>query len=381
MRDTLTPRQRAPQAARYQYHAGVLPGRFQIVTLAHLRNAVSMMALSQRGIVVAGSVNQSRNPRNPFTFGERVDMWRASLPEEILERIDFVGQEDVGNPTRWADEVEQKVARTIELHGLDSENADIALFGHRKDPTSFYLDDFPRYILEELPNLDGISATGLRDQYFRLGSLGTDPQAWLAQASSVVPAGTVHFLERFLGTPEYERLAEEASRSDKAAEPWKGLPYEVQFMAVDPVFVQGNRVLLVRRREFPGKGYWALPGSMKRPDETALQGAIRSLIEKTNIDLTASELRKMFVESWFMDDPWRSTRGTTVSFPSIFHRQPTPRGRTPDERRRSMALPRVKASDSVGFFTFAEIREMRSEVFEDHPIIIDQALDRLGIRH
>src|SRR3546814_19510045 len=86
----------------------------------------------------------------------------------------------------------------------------------------------------------------------------------------------------------------------------------------------------------------------------------------------------------FEDNPWRSTRGRTITFASIFQLKPTPRGKTPAERRKSMALPYVKGMDDAelaAWTTFDEVSAMRSSIFEDNAILIDRALARTGVRY
>ena len=378
---TLTAR---PRATAYAYDAGLMFGRFQLVTLGHLAGVIAMAGTSRLFAVGVGSVNQSRDLRNAWTYEERVEMWRAALPEGLQDRVRFFGQEDLGNPLRWASAVENRMGRLLREEGLDPDRADVALFGHRKDETSFYLDDFPNYILEQLPNVDGINASDLRDEYFR----NPDFWLWADTARGRVPDGVIEWLGRFHETPHYARLAEEASRADRQAEPWRrrtspdgpGLPHDVIFNDAAAVIVQGNRVLMRRRDTFPGKGYWALPEGPIGLREEPVRAAMRIAIERTSIDVSDTVLRKALRDSWTRTDPYRSTKGRTICFPSVFLLTPTPRGRTPEERRRSMALPRVRASDDTGFFTFDEVRKMRSEIHADHAIIIDQALERLGIR-
>src|SRR3546814_16453497 len=100
---------------------------------------------------------------------------------------------------------------------------------------------------------------------------------------------------------------------------------------------------------------------------------------------TAYEMR---ISDWSSDvcssDLWRSTRGRTITFASIFHLKPTPRGKTPAERRKSMALPYVKGMDDAelaDWKTFDDVRAMRSSIFEDHALLIDRALERLDLRY
>src|SRR3546814_20412269 len=106
----------------------------------------------QRPIINIGSINQSRDTRNFLDFQERKSIWESAIIGEFgadtLARTSFIGQEDLGNPVRWASAVEQKVSQVIRHHAGNPDDADVAIFGHRKDPTSFYLDDFPNYVLD-----------------------------------------------------------------------------------------------------------------------------------------------------------------------------------------------------------------------------------------
>ena len=389
----------------HAYHYGLYIGRFQIVTEAHVRNVETVLGKCAKAIVAIGSANQARDTRNPFTAGERVRMWEAALTPEQRARVIFVGQEDLGNPVRWASEVEKKVSEAIVADGLDSDRADIAVFGHRKDASSFYLDDFPSYVLEELPAIDGVSATKVRDAVFAFGSAFADAEHgpipvdvdalakrivagardgrlrdWLDEN---VPAWCVDMLAEFMASRDYAALVIEYRRAKDYSKAWAPAPYPVNFTTADAIVVQGNRVLLVRRRGYPGKGLWALPGGHIKPEQTVLEAAMAELTEETGIDVSRTVLRNAYVDTFFMDNPWRSTRGRTITFASIFHLKPTPRGRTPEERRKSMALPFVRGmddADRAAWKTFDEIRGMRSELFEDHAIIIDKALERLGVR-
>lgn len=380
---TLTARLRT-STPTYTYDAGLMLGRFQIVTEGHLAGVIAMSRSARLCTIGIGSANQSRDTRNAWSANERIEMWRAALPAEILNRTRFFTQEDLGNSLRWASAVENRMARILRDEGLDPDIADVALFGHRKDATSFYLDDFPNWILEQLPNVDGINASDLRDAYLRMDDFGV----WADMARDRVPEGVISWLEEFHDSDEFDMLHEEASRQDKAAEPWRrretrdapGLPHDVIFNHATAVVVQGNRVLLQRRSNFPGKGYWALPEGHIHLREGEVQAAMRLAFERTGLDVSETVLRKALKDSWTRTDPHRTAWGRTIAFPSVFLLEPVPKGRTPEERRKSMALPRVRASDDTAFFTFDEVRRMRSEIYADHAIIIDQALERLGVR-
>lgn len=382
MRDTLSMNE---SKRDYRYEAGLLLGRFQLVTKGHLADAIAMGEASETCYIGIGSVNQSRDTRNSWTFEERCEMWRAALPRDMADRVRFFGQEDLGNGLRWASAIENRMDRAMREDGIDPDTASVGLFGHRKDSTSFYLDDFPRYIFENLPNYHGINASDVRDEYLRLRD--GDFFLWRDEARAKVPDGVLDWLDAFRATDAYARLAEEASRDDAAMRPWRrqtaddgpGLPHDVIFNDACAVVVQGNRVLLHRRASYPGKGLWALPEARLTQREDPVDAAMRIAIVSTGIDVSETQLRKAHRDTWFRSDAYRTTRGRTITFPSAFLLTPTPRGRTPDERRKSMALPRLRAADDVGFFTFDEVRKMRSLIHADHAIIIDQALERLGM--
>src|SRR3546814_3172086 len=83
----------------------------------------------------------------------------------------------------------------------------------------------------------------------------------------------------------------------------------------------------------------------------------------------------------FEDNPWRSTRGRTITFASTFHLKPTPRGKTPAERRKSMALPYVKGMDDAelaDWKTFDEVRAMRSSIRSEEHTSELQSLMRIS---
>jgi 8-oxo-dGTP diphosphatase len=79
-------------------------------------------------------------------------------------------------------------------------------------------------------------------------------------------------------------------------------------VAVD-VVVQSRdgHVLLVRRRNEPYKGRWALPGGFVEIDERLADAAVRELAEEAG--LTGLELRPVGV----FDEPGRDPRGRTIS--------------------------------------------------------------------
>jgi len=379
MTKTLTARRATPKEYLYQF--GLLNGRFQLIHDGHIANASAMFDKVEHGVINIGSANQSPDIRNPLTFEQRKAIWTEALTNHLnipADRFTIIGQEDLGNPVRWASQVEESVARIIRERGLDPDETDVAIFGHRKDATSFYLDDFPRYPLEHVEAVEDLSSTQLRDQLFHIAG-SAHAQEWL---ETRVPTWNVPVLREFMASATFEKLLIEQHKADDTAKAWEGTPYPVIFNTADAVVVQGNRILLSQRASYPGKDLWALPGTFLGYRETALDAAIRGATEKVGLDASRNQMRQAFVDTFVQDDPYRSTRGRTISIVSIFRFKPVPKGRTAEERRRSMSLPRVRglSTGTSAWLTPDEIHAMRSSIFEDHAIIIDKALERLGIR-
>jgi len=398
MRRTLTARPETgctpPKGEDYEFDAGLYNGRFQIVTEAHRQIALSMRRRARLRIVNTGSINQSRDLRNAFTYGERLAMWHGALTEEEREGFVFIGQEDRGNGKIWASEVQSKVDDVLEANGIvpiGLMHPRVMVIGHRKDASSSYLDDFPTYDLVEERNIgDNLSASAIRDEMFALSGT-SHAEAWFETLKGRVPDGVLPVLRRFMDDRAYSDLAEEARLAAVRERDWAvrtapdgpGVPHSVIFNVSMAFVTQGNSVLLQRRRSYPGKNLWTLPGGFIGQHERVMDAALRHTVASTRIDVSETVLRNALVDDFYEDDPWRSSWGRTIAFVHAFELKPVAVGRTSDERRRSVALPSLRGGerDDLGWFTFDQVAQMRDQLFEDGAIVIEKALQRLtGIK-
>lgn len=83
---------------------------------------------------------------------------------------------------------------------------------------------------------------------------------------------------------------------------------EKALLATDIVVFNGSHVLLIKRKNPPWQGYYALPGGLVNKDETVIDAAKRELEEETGVK--ATDLKEIDVYS----TPGRDPRGRVVSF-------------------------------------------------------------------
>ncbi|HTN79695.1 MAG TPA: NUDIX domain-containing protein [Acidimicrobiales bacterium] len=101
-------------------------------------------------------------------------------------------------------------------------------------------------------------------------------------------------------------------RGHKKPEGYDASEYPRFAVTVDVVILtiadEQLQVLLVRRRDDPYKGMWALPGGFKRPNETLADAASRELREETGVEAAA-----YLSEFGAYGDPGRDPRMNVVS--------------------------------------------------------------------
>ncbi|MHA1683520.1 MAG: NUDIX domain-containing protein [Promethearchaeota archaeon] len=84
------------------------------------------------------------------------------------------------------------------------------------------------------------------------------------------------------------------------------IPPKYTFTA-DAVIVEKKRIVLIRRKNPPFQGFYALPGGFVDPDETVEQACIREAKEETSLDVEIVKLIGIY------SDPKRDPRGRTIT--------------------------------------------------------------------
>ena len=335
------------------FDALVFIGRFQPIHLGHLKVFEKGLSQADRLYVLVGSTEQPRNLRNPFTFIERAQMVQACV--SAPDRTSVLALPDIAyNDQAWISTVQEIVEQQLRADGLNPATARVGLIGHEKDATSYYLSLFPQWDSLGVPPYERLSATGLRDGYFRDRAID--------QAN--LPETTIAFLQQFQDSEAYAALHEERAFIDTYREGWQASPYPPTFVTVDAVVIQSGHVLLVKRRAFPGKGLSALPGGFVNVDEPLVDAMIRELREETRLKVPEPVLRGSIKGSRVFDDPHRSARGRTITHAYLIQLTPHADG-----------LPMVKGGDDAAKALWLPLANLDSRrMFEDHYHIIQAML-------
>jgi bifunctional NMN adenylyltransferase/nudix hydrolase len=345
----------------------VFIGRFQPFHLGH--RAVIETALAQAGgaIVLVGSAFAPRSYRNPWSFDERRRMILESFPPEDAARIVVRALEDrLYNNNAWVQQVQEIVDDIVEERHDFATSPRIALIGHGKDNSSFYLKLFPQWGSVDVRSFNALAATPMRE-----GVFSSIRDAWLHDAGAYLPVNVQAQLAEFAASADYQHILDEYLFIRGYRESWAQAPYAPSFVTTDAVVVQSGHVLLIERGARPGKGLLALPGGYLGIDDTIEESMIRELREETRIRVPDPVLRGHIVGSpRVFDDPHRDPRGRFITHAYLIALQP--------RREEGFKLPKVKGSDdaaSARWVPQAEIR--REDLFLDHYDIIQNMVSQL----
>lgn len=338
-----------------KHELAVVIGRLQPLHYGHTYNIDKGLQVAKRVLVLIGSAYNSVSPKNPFTFEQRLKMVQdyyrtnprrddilvAPLPDNLYEE------------NQWITDVQEFV--------YDVEAKDVVLIGHEKDASSYYLKTFPQWQFLETGVWPGkyssVDATKIRELYFEHD---------LRYVSGVVPTSTYTFLESFSKTQDYSNIRDEYNFLVNYKNAWNSSPFAPTFATVDAVVIQSGHILLIKRKEHPGKDLYALPGGFIGQIEKQVDAVIRELREETKLKVPVPVLRGSIVKEKTFDHPSRSQRGRTITQAFLF------------QLKNDEDLPKVKGSDDAKeamWVPLSELYSMETMLYEDHFYIIRKMID------
>ena len=347
---------------------GVFIGRFQPLHIGHEHVVRQALQSVKHLIVLVGSANAARDPRNPFTFEERKAMFRSVFAYEMAEERLIVEplEDHLYSDTAWVTEVQRRVNAIVldigNAHGHHNHGTgdfSIALTGYGKDASSFYLTLFPEWSNIQIDSQVGtFSSSDVRQRFFQ-----RIPEV----PSSILPPGVAQGLNEFKMTEAFRGLLAETEFLADYPKKWGKGP----FVTADAVVVQSGHILLVERGQLPGKGLLALPGGFVDPGERIRDAAIRELREETSIADAKGTIPPAMLASFIEDSrtrifdaPTRSLRGRIITHAFLF--------RLPERRK----LFTVKGGDDAARAHWYRLGDLKPDMlFEDHWSIIEQMAD------
>ena len=189
------------------YGTLVLIGRFQPLHNAHLEIIKRCTALTDQLVVIAGSANQPRTYKNPFTFDERARMILAASAGLNMRVYVEPNIDTIYNDQAWAVRV-QKIVSDAVYNKKGPGDFKIGVIGHKKDESSFYLDMFPQWAFVNVDEIEPLSAVNIRDLFFKYNFNSNF-------IKNVVPETTYDFLMEFRKTEEFAQIVREREFVEK----------------------------------------------------------------------------------------------------------------------------------------------------------------------
>jgi bifunctional NMN adenylyltransferase/nudix hydrolase len=331
----------------------VFIGRFQPFHRGHERVVRQGLDLARRVLVLVGSSNRQRTTRDPWTFEERKNLLLSAFSKQEQLRICVQPLPDAPyHENGWLAAVQRAASSELARVGAAPKD-EVLLLGCVKDASSYYLKSFPQwtFITTDGPPMD---ATDVRRALFA---------GEAERIERMVPPAVYTQLKAFAEGSTCQELAAEADYIENYKKRWDQAPYAPTFVTVDAVVVQSGHVLLVRRAALPGIGQWALPGGFLRPKERILDGCVRRLYEETKLDVPETFLRASQARSAVFDDPYRSTRGRTITHAFCF------------QLPASGDFPDIKRGDGASQVRWVPLAEATPErLFEDHGFVVASLL-------
>lgn len=191
----------------FEFQTAVFIGRFQPVHNGHLAVIHQALRRCEKLIIIVGSANSEESLRNPFTVEERIQLLFDAIGDEKNEKnLAIEPVEDFPADSDWIEKIRAVVARRTNSNSMTNsdsnlnENRGIALIGHWKDASSYYLKSFPDWAQIEIKNFEQLNAADIRRMWLEARS-----EDEISKIKGL-PAATIRFLQNEFNTDRYRRL-------------------------------------------------------------------------------------------------------------------------------------------------------------------------------
>lgn len=360
------------QEEKKKYQLAVVIGRWQPYHNLHKKLVDHALELADKVIIVLGSHRTAPDIKNPFTAANRAAMIQNCYHAPDRQRLIFKPVRDHFYAENiWISEIQNIVReeqeKILEEEGVEYKDVEhnsklldvkVALVGHMKDATSYYLKLFPQWTFESMyvegKESQTLSATDIRALWFEGNAV-----------DEFVPAPVATVLKSFTSTQPFKDLKREYefNKQYKADTRFVGVPYAPVFVTTDAVVTAMGHVLVVRRGFNPGKGLLGLPGGFLNPELFLIDNAVKELREETRIKVNSETLKSKVKNYHVFDHPYRSLRGRTVTHAFHFDLNPN----------MVDGLPIVKGGDDADkamWIPVSSIADYEDKFFEDHHSIL-----------
>lgn len=306
----------------------VIIGRFSGKHAGHDLLIETAFSRSNEVLILLGSANRPRTIKNPWTWQERREALLKDFPNvNVLPINDYKY-----NDEQWILDVNFTVSKFIKDKGF--KDVQVTLVGHEK-PDTDYLKWFPNW------------------RYFRV-------------ESDIVASATIYrnHLYRNLPSVYTDEVLEDFEYFEKERTWFSSYPFPqaLNINCADSVVECAGHILLIKRKNAPGRNTWALPGGHKNTNETFLECAIRELLEETNLRVPEKVLRGSIQTSKLFDSP---TRGCGIPKSTVAYYFKI-------EKDRDGHIPRVSPKDDALEAKFVPFDQVMNayKLFDDHQDII-----------
>jgi len=271
----------------------VIIGRFQPIHNGHMGIFTHAFANYDKVLVLVGSSSEARTPKNPFTFEERYEMINGlyGANDDKLKIVPLYDCYD--NDQAWASQVRQ----LIRIHS----SGEATILGANKDDSSYYLKYFKDVELYEIK--EKINATDIRKMLFEFDSTQS-----VDNFNRYLSPYIRNLCFRYL----HSSVVEDYLYYEKYKAPYENLPHPPVFVTADVFYIgaaTNSKILLVKRKQTPGKDLLALPGGFVEYNETIKNAAMREFKEETGQELNEYHLKGPYI----YDSPNRSLRGRVIT--------------------------------------------------------------------